>query len=185
MIALGNENLIRGNLSNEYLLVDGYNIIFAWKNLNKLAKDNLELARDKLIHILKNYQGVKNINIILVFDAYLVKGSKGSIEKNDNISIVYTKEAETADNYIEKTATALSKEYKVRVATSDYLEQVIIIGRGAVRISANDLKNEVDAVNKQISERLDEIKPVKNNMLFDNLDEDAAAWLEALRRKTK
>jgi predicted RNA-binding protein with PIN domain len=170
-------------MSREYLLVDGYNIIFAWKNLKRLADDSLDLARDKLIHIMKNYQGVKGFEVILVFDAYLVKGNKGSIEKDGNIYVVYTKEAETADNYIEKTATALSKEYKVRVATSDYLEQVIIIGRGAERISANDLKNEVDAVNKTIKEKLESIKPVKNNMLFDNLDEAAAAWLEELRRK--
>jgi predicted RNA-binding protein with PIN domain len=132
---------------------------------------------------MKNYQGAKGFEVILVFDAYLVKGNKGSTEKDGNIYVVYTKEAETADNYIEKTATALSKEYKVRVATSDYLEQVIIIGRGAERMSANDLKNEVDAVNKTIKEKLESIKPVKNNMLFDNLDEAAATWLEELRRK--
>jgi len=170
-------------LDQEYLLVDGYNIIFAWKELKTIADESLDLARDRLINILKNYQGAKGFNIILVFDAYLVKGSKGSIEKDDNIYIVYTKEAETADNYIEKTAAALSKGYRVRVATSDYLEQVIIIGRGAVRISANDLKNEVDTVNKTIREQINAIKPIKNNMLFDNLDADAAAWLEALRRK--
>lgn len=170
-------------MSTEYLLVDGYNIIFAWKELKEIADDSLDLARDRLINILKNYQGAKGFNVILVFDAYLVKGNKGSIEKNDNIYVVYTKEAETADNYIEKTASLLSREYRVRVATSDYLEQVIIIGRGAQRISANDLKNEVDAVNKTIREKIAESKPVKNNMLFDNLDADAAAWLEALRRK--
>ena len=167
----------------EYLLVDGYNIIFAWNELKEAADTGLDIARDKLIDILKNYQGAKGCNIILVFDAYLVTGGKGSIEKNDNIYVVYTKEAETADNYIEKTAAVLSKDYKVRVATSDYLEQVIIIGKGAVRISANDLKNEVEAVNSDIRKRIEAAKPVKNNMLFDNLDADAAAWLEALRRK--
>ncbi len=170
-------------MSREYLLVDGYNIIFAWDELKKIADDSLDLARDKLVNILKNYQGAKGFNVILVFDAYLVKGNKGSVEKSDNIYIVYTKEAETADNYIEKTAAALSKDNRVRVATSDYLEQVIIIGKGAVRISANDLKTEVDAVNKTIRRQIEASKPVKNNMLFDNLDEDAAAWLEALRRK--
>ncbi len=170
-------------MSAEYLLVDGYNIIFAWQELKSAAEESLDIARDRLINILKNYQGAKGINVIVVFDAYLVKGSKGSVEKSDNIYVVYTKEAETADNYIEKTAAALSKEYRVTVATSDYLEQVIIIGRGARRISANDLKNEVEAVNKIIRERIEESRPVKNNMLFDNLDADAAAWLEALRRK--
>ncbi len=168
---------------NEYLLVDGYNIIFAWDELKKIADDSLDLARDKLIGILKNYQGAKGFNIILVFDAYLVKGNKGSVEKEDNIYVVYTKEAETADNYIEKTATALSKYNKVRVATSDYLEQVIIIGRGAVRISAKDLKAEIEAVNREIKEHIEASKPVKKNMLFDNLDPKAAAWLEELRRK--
>ncbi len=171
------------DLSNEYLLVDGYNIIFAWQELKELADESLDLARDRLIHILKNFQGARGFNLIVVFDAYLVKGSKGSIEKDGNIFVVYTKEAETADNYIEKTAAVLSKEYKVRVATSDYLEQVIIIGKGAERISAKDLQNEVKAADKRIKEHINSLKPVKNNMLFDNLDAEAARWLEELRRK--
>ena len=170
-------------MKGEYLLVDGYNIIFAWQELKKLADESLDLARDRLIHILKNFQGAGGFELIVVFDAYLVKGGKGSVEKDGNIYVVYTREAETADNYIEKTASVLAKDYKVRVATSDYLEQVIIIGRGAERISANDLKNEVDAANKRVRTHIDKMKPVKNNMLFDNLDEEAARWLEDLRRK--
>lgn len=173
------------DLSDEYLLVDGYNIIFAWDELKKLSEDNLELARDKLVHIMKNYQGVKGCNVIVVFDAYLVKGNKGSVEKDGNIYIVYTKEAETADNYIEKTATYLSqdKTNKIKVATSDYLEQVIIIGRGAVRMSATDLKRDVAAANKGIREHIEMSRPVKNNMLLDNLDPETAAWLEEFRRR--
>lgn len=170
------------NVIDEYLLVDGYNIIFAWKELKEIADDSLDLARDKLINILKNYRGTKNCNIIVVFDAYMVKGNKGSFDKDDNIFVVYTKEAETADNYIEKTATSLMGKYKVRVATSDYLEQVIIIGRGAVRMSANELKVEIEGAQKKVREQMFAIKPVKNNMLMDNLDPAAAQWLENLRR---
>lgn len=171
------------DLKGEYLLVDGYNIIFAWQELKELAEESLDMARDRLIHILKNFQGARGFELIVVFDAYLVKGNKGSVERDGNIFVVYTKEAETADNYIEKTASVLARDYKVRVATSDYLEQVIIIGRGAERISARDLKNEVDTANKRVREQIDMMKPVKNNMLFDNLDADAARWLEELRRK--
>ena len=110
----------------EYLLVDGYNIIFAWDELKELAKDNLDAARQRLINIMCNYQGVRQCNLILVFDAYKVKGNVGEIEKYHNITIVYTKEAETADMYIEKTTNQLGKDYRVRVATSDGLEQLIL-----------------------------------------------------------
>ena len=130
-------------MSDEYLLVDGYNIIFAWESLKKIADISLEDARDKLIDILGDYQGYKKINLILVFDAYLVKGGTGSVYKYNDIYVVYTKEAETADNYIERTATKLKGKYKVTVATSDRLEQVIIMSKGAVRISARELEEDV------------------------------------------
>lgn len=136
----------------EYLLVDGYNIIFSWENLNKLAKENLEHARNKLIDILCNYQGFRRCELILVFDAYKIKGGTRSVEKVHNISVVYTKEAETADMYIEKVTHEIGKERRVRVATSDNLEQVIILGNGATRISANEFYNEVTAVEKAIRE---------------------------------
>lgn len=136
----------------EYLLVDGYNIIFSWENLNKLAKENLEHARNKLIDILCNYQGFRRCELILVFDAYKIKGGTRSVEKVHNISVVYTKEAETADMYIEKVTHEIGKECRVRVATSDNLEQVIILGNGATRISANEFYNEVTAVEKAIRE---------------------------------
>lgn len=106
------------------MLVDGYNIIFAWDELKELAKDNLNMARDRLIDILCNYQGFKQCNLILVFDAYKVKGNVGSAEKIHNINVVYTKEAETADMYIEKITHEIGKKHRVRVATSDNLEQL-------------------------------------------------------------
>ena len=140
----------------EYLLVDGYNIIFAWDELKELAKDNLDAARQRLINIMCNYQGVRQCNLILVFDAYKVKGNVGEIEKYHNITIVYTKEAETADMYIEKTTSQLGKDYRVRVATSDGLEQLIILAHGALRVSASEFKYEVDAVENAIREFITE-----------------------------
>ncbi len=134
----------------EYLLVDGYNIIFAWDELKKIASDSLDTARSQLINILCNYQGFRQCELILVFDAYKVKGNKGEVEKVHNISVVYTKEAETADSYIERVTHELSKNHRVRVATSDNLEQMIILGNGAFRMSAKDFYNEVKEVEKAI-----------------------------------
>ncbi len=134
----------------EYLLVDGYNIIFAWDELNKLAKDNLDLARNTLVNILCNYQGFRQCNLILVFDAYKVKGNHREVENIGGISVVYTKEAETADMYIEKVAHKLGKDHKVRVATSDNVEQLIILGSGGIRVSANEFHEEVMLVEKAI-----------------------------------
>lgn len=136
----------------EYLLVDGYNIIFAWDELKKIAADNLDAARSQLISILCNYQGFRQCELILVFDAYKVKNNKGEIEKVHNISVVYTKEAETADSYIERVTHELSKNHRVRVATSDNLEQMIILGNGAYRMSAKDFYLEVKEVEKAIRE---------------------------------
>lgn len=169
--------------SKDYLLVDGYNIIFAWDELSKLANENIEAAKSSLINQLCNYQGTKKMNLILVFDAYRVEGGKGSIIKEGDIYVVHTKEAETADQYIEKTTHELRKKYNVTVATSDGLEQVIIMSQGALRMSAKDLYIEVNANNKAISEKIHEFKPIKNNMLIDNLDSEAANFLEQLRRK--
>lgn len=140
----------------EYLLVDGYNIIFAWDELNKLARENLDAARNKLINILCNYRGFKNCNLILVFDAYKVKSRHREVEETDGISVVYTKEAETADMYIEKTAHTLTKEHRVRVATSDNVEQIIIMGSGAVRVSAGEFLAEVTEVEKAIRKIIEE-----------------------------
>lgn len=171
-------------MQDDFLLVDGYNIIHAWDELRELMEDvSLESARQRLMDILSNYKGVKKTTIILVFDAYLVKGSVGSQNKYHNIYVVYTKEAETADHYIERVVTALPKHYRVRVATADGLEQVIVLGQGAIRMSARELYREVHAVEKELREQYIEKRPAKNNMLADHLDEEALAWLEDLRRK--
>ncbi len=137
---------------DDYLLVDGYNIIFAWDELSGIAQQELSAAREALVNLLINYQGVKRCRVILVFDAYRVKNNPGSIEKQAGIHIVYTKEAETADMYIEKASYDLSREHRVKVATSDALEQVIILGHGAERMSAGELKWEVEQAGKKIQE---------------------------------
>lgn len=139
---------------DSYLLVDGYNIIFAWKELKELAENNLESARVSLMETLCNYQGFAGITVILVFDAYRVKGNPGEVSKYKNIHLVYTKEAETADQYIEKTVHRIGKNNNVTVATSDALEQVIIFGAGANRMSASGLKEEILRTEKEIREHL-------------------------------
>lgn len=140
----------------EYLLIDGYNIIFGWEKLKEIAMDNLEVARVYLIDRICNYQAMKKNNVILVFDAYKVKGAVREIEKHHGITVVYTKEAETADTYIEKTSTELSKNYRVRVATSDNLEQMIVFGHGAHRISANEFLQEVEMCENEMQKFIEE-----------------------------
>lgn len=134
----------------EYLLVDGYNVIFSWDNLKKLADSSINGARNALINILCNYQGYKRCEVIVVFDAYKVKGNHREIEKVNNITVVYTKEAETADMYIEKASLDLAKKHKVRVVTSDALEQVIILGNGALRVSSREFQGEVKSAEENI-----------------------------------
>ena len=145
-------NIREQNSGPEYVLVDGYNIIFAWDELSELAKQDVAAARGVLMDILADYRGFRNCELILVFDAYKVKGNPGSIEKKNGIYVVYTKEAETADTYIEKTTYDLSKQHRVRVATSDGLEQMIILGHGALRLSARSFKAEVEQAQGQISQ---------------------------------
>ena len=135
----------------EYLLVDGYNIIFAWDELKDMARDNLDAARKTLCDLLCNYQGYKKCEVILVFDAYKVKGGLGSVEKYHNIHVVYTKEAETADAYIEKATYEIGKKHRVKVATSDGPEQLIILGHGALRLSASNFREEMLQVQGQIA----------------------------------
>ena len=143
-------NAEQWQIQPEYLLVDGYNIIFSWDELNALAKESLDAARHKLMDILCNYQGYQKCNLILVFDAYRVPGSPGSIEQYHNIHVVYTKEAETADMFIEHVTHEIGKDRRVRVATSDGMEQIIILGHGALRVSARMLHEEVQNVEQQI-----------------------------------
>lgn len=144
-------NIRNQNVGPEYLLVDGYNIIFAWDELKAVAQENIEAARMMLADLLADYRGVRKCEVILVFDAYKVKGNPGSVEKHSGIYIVYTKEAETADAYIEKATYDLSREHRVRVATSDGLEQMIILGHGALRVSARIFKMEMEQARGQIS----------------------------------
>lgn len=155
---------------SEYLMVDGYNIIFAWEELKELAALDIAAARDKLIEILCNYQGYKKNTIILVFDAYKVEGYKRDVQKYHNIYIVYTKQAETADQYIERTVKEMDSKYNVTVATSDALVQMIIWGAGALRLSANELKQEIDAANTEIRrEYLEKGKKLRNPILQKEL----------------
>ncbi|GFI62047.1 putative protein YacP [Clostridiales bacterium] len=166
-----------------FLLVDGYNIIHAWPELEELTTLSLESARVKLMDILCNYQGVSGDTIILVFDGYLVKGNTGTVIEYNNIFVVYTKEAETADHYIEKTVSHLPKEYRVKVATNDGLEQTIIMGKGATRITARELKQIIEQEERNIRINYTEKRPAKNNMLMDNVDQKTLEWLEMMRRK--
>lgn len=165
----------------EYLLVDGYNVIFAWEELNELAKASIDAARNKLMDILSNYQGFTGCTLILVFDAYKVKGSQGEVQKYHNIYVVYTKEAETADQYIEKTTHEIGRKYKVTVATSDALEQVIVMGQGAYRISARDFYEEVERTEKQIREINRQQHGEKRNYLLDYAKEEDAKYMEEVR----
>ena len=141
--------------TDDYLLVDGYNIIFSWDELNEIAAQSLDAARSALIHLLSSYQGIKRCTLILVFDAYRVKGNPGTVEKEGNISVVYTKEAETADMYIERASYQLSRKHRVKVATSDALEQLIILGHGAERISADELRWEVEQAKQKVSDYIE------------------------------
>ena len=140
----------------EYLLVDGYNIIFAWDELKAIARENLDAARKALCDILCNYQGYRKCRVILVFDAYKVKGGQGSVEKYHNIRLVYTKEAETADAYIERATYEIGKHHRVRVATSDGPEQLIILGHGALRLSASAFRAEVEEIQGRIADVLEQ-----------------------------
>lgn len=169
----GVENPYENERKDSYLLVDGYNIIFAWEDLNELAKINIDSARDLLMDILCNYQGYKKVNLILVFDAYKVHGGQGAVVRYHNIHVVYTKEAETADQYIEKVTNELGKKHHVTVATSDRLEQMIVWGQGAKRLSANGLREEIEHINKEIKEKSVSLdKHSNSNSLSDYLSEE-------------
>ena len=165
----------------EYLLVDGYNIIFAWEELADLARTNIESARNKLMDILCDYQGFRQMTVILVFDAYRVEGGQGEVSRYNNIHVVYTKEAETADQYIEKTVHEMGKQYQVTVATSDATEQVIIMGQGARRLSARDLKEEIDAARKELRREHMQPRPLDRNYLLDHLPQELAEMMEEVR----
>jgi predicted RNA-binding protein with PIN domain len=133
----------------EYLIVDGYNIIFAWKELNELSRVNIDSARDRLLDILSDYQGYKGCPVMVVFDAYKRKDHPGAKGKYHNLDVVYTKTDETADAYIERTVHRISGKYRVTVATNDGLEQLTVMSQGALRMSAENLREEIARVSRE------------------------------------
>ncbi len=166
-----------------YLLVDGYNIIFAWEDLREIAKESIEGARIQLLEKLCNYQGIKKNTVIVVFDAYKVEGNRAEIEDYLNIHQVFTKEAQTADHYIEKFVHEHQGKYDVTVATSDGLEQIIIRGKGAALLSARELKEEIEYANQMVLTTYQESQKSEKNYLSETLSEPLKAQLEALRRE--
>ena len=170
----------------EYLLVDGYNIVFAWEDLKELAEVNIEAARGKLADILCNYQGYKGCTLILVFDAYKVVGNTGEMTDYHNIHVVYTKEAETADQYIEKLAHEIGRKYNVTVATSDGMEQLIIRGQGCRLLSAKELRDEIEYMKQELRREYIEKHPGgPKNYLFDHLEDELAFYMEQIRLGNK
>lgn len=166
---------------DEYLLVDGYNIIFAWDELSELAAVNIDAARYKLMDILSNYQGFRKICVIVVFDAYKVPGGVEKVQKYHNIHVVYTKEAETADQYIEKVAIRIGRRYRTTVATSDGVIQLIIRSQGCILWSARDFREEIERVGKPISEEKGKHTGSAKNYLFLHADEETRKYLEDVR----
>lgn len=165
-----------------YLLVDGYNIIFAWEDLHELSEYNMDAARSKLMDMLSNYQGYTQYHVILVFDAYKVEGFQGEVVKWQNIDVVYTKEAETADQYIEKTAHEIGRKYRVTVATSDGLEQVIIRSQGCLLMSARELREELERINAEIRQEHLSKERQRGNYLLNYLPEEEVERMEAIRQ---
>ncbi len=165
----------------EYLLVDGYNVIFSWEELRELARVNLQAAQDRLKDILCNYQGIRKNTVILVFDAYKVEGHREEITEYHNIHVVFTKEAETADQYIEKTVHRIGKEHQVTVATSDGLEQIIILGQGAARLSAKGLQKEIEAAEEEMRQTFHDRRQSSKAYLLDDVSKDVAEYLERIR----
>ena len=167
----------------KYLLVDGYNIIHAWKDFKPYLADSLYIAREKLLEILSDYAGFRNEIIIAVFDAHKVAGSPGVYEKRGNIHVVYTKESQTADSYIELFVSSNSREYEIWVATSDVTEQIIILGRGAKRLTAEQLRLKVFSAKKELKDQYLENAPIKKNTFLENLDPETAKLLDSFRFK--
>ncbi|MCM1162593.1 MAG: TetM/TetW/TetO/TetS family tetracycline resistance ribosomal protection protein [Roseburia sp.] len=167
----------------EYLLVDGYNVIFAWKELAELAEVSIDGARGRLLDILCNYQAIKKCSLIAVFDAYRVKGHRTEITDYHNIHVVYTKEAETADQYIEKFAHENGRKYRVTVATSDGLEQIIIRGQGCSLISARELQEEIRQANEGICREYVQNQQGNRQYLLDSLTEEVKEQIESIKEQ--
>ncbi len=168
-------------LETEYLLVDGYNVIFAWEDLKELAKVNIGGARHKLMDVLCNYQGYRGCQVILVYDAYQVEGEHLEIMKYHNIHVVYTKEAETADQYIEKVVHEIGRKYHVTVVTSDGVEQVVTLGQGGTLISAREFREDVKIMEQKLREEYLDRHGSSRNYLFDHMDEEMAGHMEDVR----
>lgn len=169
------------NSYEEYLFVDGYNIINAWSNLKELSKISLEVAREELIEIMAEYQSFTGVKVIIVFDAHMVKGNSGKKENIKGVDVIYTRERETADQYIEKVLDEIGRGKTVKVATSDWLEQQIVLGRGGTRLSARELEVQVKNMKRTLNRRITTVD-VKNELLIGGLDEDA---IEKLSKWTK
>lgn len=169
---------VKRDTSRKYLLVDGYNIIYAWDDLRELSEANLDASRGKLMDLLCNYQSLKKCELIVVFDAYRVKGHDTEVSDYQNIHVVFTKEAETADQYIEKFAHEHGRKYDVTVATSDGLEQVIIRGQGCRLLSARELKEDMEEMSRQLREGYLSNQETGKNYLVDGISEAARKELE-------
>ncbi|WZL72651.1 NYN domain-containing protein [Clostridiaceae bacterium 35-E11] len=169
---------------SSYLFIDGYNVINAWPELKKIGRSDLEEARDCLIAQLVDYQSYTGETVIIVFDAHLVKGSNLKQEWVNGVEVVFTKELQTADSYIEKKVEELAKmrKNKVRVATSDWAEQQVVLGSGAIRISARELKLELDEIKKNIRKKTEAPKKIRST-LEERIDKKIIEHLEKWRRK--
>ncbi|NLM03518.1 MAG: NYN domain-containing protein [Clostridiales bacterium] len=165
----------------DYLIIDGYNIINAWPKLKDIATDSYDEARRELIEMMAEYQSFKGINIIIVFDAHMVKGNIGKRDKIKGIKIVFTKEGETADSYIEKVIPQLSKRNYVTVVTNDWAEQQMILGAGATRMTTRELIIDYNNAKNRISQKTDDLSREKN-MLSNQIDPEILEKLERLRR---
>lgn len=168
---------------NKYLIVDGYNIINAWDDLKEISKNDLDHSREKLIDIIIEYTSFTGRKGIVVFDAYNVKNSKEKTEKRNNVKVVYTKEHQTADSYIEAYMEKLSKYDDVKVATNDYAEQQIVLGKGATRISSRELEIEINRIKSKINEKNKTLEgKIQRNYLEDRLNWEVLSKLEKIRR---
>lgn len=165
-----------------YLIVDGYNIINAWDELKKIANVDFEGARENLVSKVLEYSQLKGFEPYVVFDAYKVKGLSEKIEERKHITVIYTKQNQTADSYIEKFISGLSKYDEVSVATSDFAEQQIVLGKGGRRISAREFINDLKMEKKKIKNRSNKNKKVHRNKIEDALDQDTYEKLEKIRR---
>lgn len=167
--------------SEEYLILDGYNVINSWPTLKALMDENLQIARDRLIDTMIEYGAYREIQVIIVFDAHLVKGNVESEERRQNVKVVFTRELETADSYIEKLAGQLSKTRKVAVVTNDRIEQQMILGSGAIRIPVRELIENVNKAKNDINKKI-QVGKIQKNLLSDMVDGSILARLEKLRR---